>query len=845
MEGGKPENSSGPAAGIVRIPVPAGDVAGNGFFTILYVVVCYYYLITYRQAFHTFNSRIDMKNSVLLAMFLLTVVAGCARMAPEPIAVRIPSRPVDYLSEIKPLLDKRCAVCHSCYNSPCQLKLSSYEGVDRGGSKRPVYNATRMTTMDPTRLFVDAHSTAEWRKKNFHTVTESTAADGMNNSLMLQILDHKMKNPAVTGEYRSEANDLTCAESSIELDGYLSKHPNRGMPFGFPPLQQEEFELIAGWLAQGAKGPTDAEQERLTSPKAADAAEIVKWERFFNNPDPKYAMTARYLYEHLFLAHIKFGTDTNEYYELLRSTTPPGSPVELIDTVRPYDDPQVETFYYRFRKIHSTIVHKTHMVFHFDDAKLARFKELFIEPEWLQKPHRVGFNHILSANPFVSFEQIPPRSRYQFLLDNAHYIIMTFIRGPVCRGQVALNVIQDHFWVMFQDPDHDLSVLNPAFLKLQKENLIMPIEKGSKFPVYDLIGNRYDRAQERYYKARQEFYMMANYSGQGYDAIWKGNSASDTPVLTVYRHFDSASVHKGVLGNLPRTLWVMDYPQLERIYYALVAGFDVYGTLGHQLAIRLYMDGLREEGESNFLGFMPPELRRPMMESWYQGVDPGKVNYYDAGIPAAIEFKGDTPRQEFMEYVVNRHILKETGISFDKVNYVAAGDVFPPLPKQYESMKDYLQAFRSVSKPGTEFFSLVNDFNANVVYIRIRKNDGENVVVSMIINRWHDNVAFLFDEKSTLDPSKDNADFIPGFLGSYPNYFIDIRQDDLPDFFDLMAHLNEISKEEVDRRFAEYGVNRSNKDFWKHYDWFQERFAEEQPVQSGLFDLNRYYYKAF
>jgi len=30
-------------------------------------------------------------------------------------------------------------------------------------------------------------------------------------------------------------------------------------------------------------------------------------------------MTARYIYEHLFLAHIKFGTSTNEFFELVRS----------------------------------------------------------------------------------------------------------------------------------------------------------------------------------------------------------------------------------------------------------------------------------------------------------------------------------------------------------------------------------------------------------------------------------------------------------------------------------------------------------------------------------------------
>ncbi|RUM41529.1 MAG: peptidylprolyl isomerase [Desulfocapsa sp.] len=697
--------------------------------------------------------------------------------------------------------------------------------------------------MDPTRLFIDAKTTGEWRQKGFHTVTESTSASGTNNSLMLQILNHKMKNPQSTGEYYSEAEDLTCSETSIELDSYLSKHPNRGMPFGFPPLKQEEFQLISGWLAQGAQGPDPAEQEKLITPMAADAQQIQKWEIFLNNQDPKYAVTARYLYEHLFLAHIKFGTDTNEFYELLRSTTPPGEPVELIDTVRPYDPPGVDTFYYRFRKIHSTIVHKTHMVFNFDDEQFIRFQELFINSKWQQEPHIMGYGSKDSANPFVTFEQIPPRVRYQFLLDNAHYIIMTFIRGPVCRGQVALNVIPDQFWVMFQDPDHDMSVLYPAFLKNQSQNLIMPIEKGSKFPVWDLIGNKYDKAAERYYKNHQSFYMALNYNGIGYEGIWKGDKASDTPILTVYRHFDSASVHKGVLGDLPRTMWVMDYPLLERIYYALVAGFDVYGTLGHQLAIRLYMDGLREEGESYFLNYMPLKIRKKMFASWYKGIDPDKLNYYESQMPTGIEFKTDRPKLEFIEHVVNKHIKPEIGITFDPINFVPDGN-YPPLPEKYEVLDDYLQAFRSVSKPGTPFFSFVTDFNANIVFIRIRENNGNDVVLSMVINRWHDNVTFLFRETSTLDPSKDNVDFLKGFYGSYPNYFIDIAQDQLPDFFDLLANLDTTDIEEIRARFDTYGINRAESGFWEKYDWFQERFNKEQPVQAGLFDLNRYYYEA-
>jgi hypothetical protein len=783
-----------------------------------------------------------MRLAAIFRLIMVVFVAGCAAKALPPVQVKIPVRTIDYLTEIKPLLDKRCVVCHSCYNSPCQMKFDSFEGADRGATKWAVYNASRLTAMDPTRLFIDAQSTEEWRKKNFFSVTESTVANGMNDSIMIQLLFHKMKNPKSVGSYRPETDDLTCSANQNELGGYLEKHPNRGMPYGFPPLKQEEFEIIAGWLMQGAKGPNAAQQAELTTPKASDALAIQRWESFLNQDDAKHAMTARYLYEHLFLAHLKFGTPTNEFYEMVRSKTATGQPIDLIPTVRPYDDPGVGRVFYRFRKIHSTIVHKTHMVFDLDDPQLQRFEELFIQPEWLQPPHQVGYDPKLSANPFVAFEQIPARSRYQFLLDNALYTLMTFIQGPVCKGQIALNVIDDHFWIMFLDPDHDLSVKHPGFLKLYSDKLRMPIELGSNQRIFSALTDEYKKEAVEFYRARQDYYASHNYAGLDYDSIWKGTRGSDAPVLTVYRHFDSASVHKGVLGNLPKTLWVLDYPLLERIYYALVAGFDVYGTAGHQLSIRLYMDALRVEGESYFLDFLPPEKRQEIMQSWYKGIDLKKVSYYPSILPAKIFFTTGEPKREFMEFLVKKHLLPATGIAFDPINYLPAGVAYPGLPVKYETRDDYLRAFTSLSQPGTRFFSLMNEHNANLAYIRIRLKNGKDIAGSIVIIRWHDNVAFMFGEDSRLNPANDSADFIPGFIGSYPNYFVDVREEDLPDFFDLLANFKK-SPGDMDR-LAKYGVNRSDSRLWDVYDWFQQRYNEEEPIQGGLFDLNHYYYDA-
>jgi hypothetical protein len=776
-----------------------------------------------------------------LALLLLTL-AACAPKAPPPVAVEIPDRSIAYLTEVKPILDSRCVVCHSCYNSPCQLKLSSYEGLDRGASKKKVYNATRLKTMDPTRLFIDAQSTEEWRQKNFSSVTSSNTDQGFNNSLMLELLNHKMNNPKSKGEYFSEAEDLTCAENGSELGGYLEKHPNGGMPFGFPPLKKEEFSIIAGWLVQGAKGPDPQEQAILSAPAEKDLAPIRRWEDFFNQNDAKHTLTARYLYEHLFLAHITFDTTGETFYELVRSRTPTGEPLDLIATVRPYDDPETDRFYYRFRRIYSTIVHKTHMVFTLDEAELARLHKIFIEPQWLEEPHRVGYEPGLSANPFVTFEQIPPRSRYQFLLDHAHYIIMTFIRGPVCKGQIALNVISDHFWVMFMDPDHDLSLQYPGFLRLHADDLKMPTEQGSRFPVFKLLDNPYHKAIQQFFKARQEFYAAHYFNGLDYNAIWKGANLTDAPLLTVYRHFDSASVHKGVLGELPRTMWLIDYPLFERIYYSLVAGFDVYGTLGHQLAVRLYMDTLRVEGESYFLEFMPAKKRKEMLQSWYEGIKYKDIHTFQTKMPAGIPFNTEDNKREFVEHVVQNHILPEIKITFDPVNYFPGGTAHPPLPDKYENENDLLQGLRAVSRPGTSFVRLFDNYNTNLAYLRVRLPDEKDAVASLVVNRWHDNVTYLFGEDNVLDSSRDRIDVLPGFIGSYPNYFFDITIDNLPDFLNLLENMQD-SPEDL-QRLQTYSVNRANDDFWEHYDWFQKRFTEDQPIQSGLFDLNRYYFNA-
>ena len=135
--------------------------------------------------------------------------AACARVdKPSPtrdqamvdydILLTLPAEPISFQEQVRPVLERRCVVCHGCYDAPCQLKLSSYEGLARGAHKDKVYDGGRILEADPTRLFVDAKSTAEWRDKGFKPVlNEGTAEPRLNlqNSVLYRMLRLKQQHP--------------------------------------------------------------------------------------------------------------------------------------------------------------------------------------------------------------------------------------------------------------------------------------------------------------------------------------------------------------------------------------------------------------------------------------------------------------------------------------------------------------------------------------------------------------------------------------------------------------------------------------------------------------------------
>ncbi len=782
-----------------------------------------------------------------MSRFSVISVASLMLVVVQPIAAQQPptnlSRPAStqttprFSTDIRPILERKCITCHACYDAPCQLIMSSPEGLTRGANKNGVYDPQRLSPAKPTRLFVDGQHTSDWRKLDFFSVLNgSTGEGGSSTSLLMKMLrlgrqnrlapNKKIPPQIELGLHRQNACPLPS-----EFTSYAALRPHQGMPLGTTGLTDHEFTLIESWVAGGA--PVD---ERYLKLSKAEQEMIAAWETLLNKSDARSVLVARYLFEHLFLAHLHFDTtDQRNFFVLLRSRTPPGEEVQPVATPRPNDDPEGR-FYYRLRTLDQTIVQKTHITYDAGPEKLERIKTLFLSGDWsVDTPPSYGRSE--SANPFRTFRAIPAKARYQFLLDDAEFFVRSFIRGPVCRGQAATDVIRDHFWVLFQKPSSDPFMSDPEYRASVTPLLGLPGQDENLWQAGP-AWLRYRDDRQTYLGRRQVEYKEAQPLGPSLTDIWNGDGNYPGALLTVFRHFDNASVKRGFVGNYPKTVWVMDYAIIERSYYGLVVNFDVFGDVAHQLQTRLYFDLIRRESELNYLRFLPPDQREPIRLSWYRGLASIRMEltYFgvDTTTPTQVVYGSSNLQQEFADQVMHR--LKNLGGTRDPINRCKDDHCSASTPQSQHRTEIQETLRRLVGKPLREAPYI--SFFPDLALILIKSNDGENQVYSVVRNRAHADVAFILGEDLRLEPQKDTLTIIPGIAGSYPNFMFRVESGRLGDFASEL--LSSQSQEKFDAFVGRWGVRRTHPDFWEVLHDMLEYSKRTDPVQAGVLDINRY-----
>ncbi|GLR73944.1 fatty acid cis/trans isomerase [Aliivibrio sifiae] len=794
---------------------------------------------------HQYSFKIFRRATIIT---FVVIFSGCAtylglnydylygKQEPQPrIVAATDVQAEHYTNDIKPIIDNRCVVCHACYDAPCQLKMSSAEGIDRGANKDKVYEGTRLLAAKTTRMFIDAQTTDEWRKKGFTPVLNERLQSPEANTqagVIARMLTLKKNHPLPNEQILDDSWDFSIDRDQQcptieEMSTYEDKYPEWGMPYGLPQISDRENDTLMQWVSSGAP------MTSVASPASNELAEVNKWEAFLNLPSLKQQLTSRYIFEHLFVSHLYFDTEdirqqgTPTFFKLVRSKTAPGEPIDIIATRRPYDDPKVDSFYYRLEQVRETIVDKTHMPYALSDEKLDRIKSLFIEPDYTVTA-LPSYEPTVAANPLMAFNELPVEARYKFMLDDAQNTIMAFIKGPVCRGQLALDVINDHFWVFFVDPDLPHLSQSNEFYRSQAKNLTLPAERESNTlrPISNWI--HYAKQQGRFLRNKNAFMdeQLENNEHLTTKLIWDGNGSNTNASLTIFRHFDNASVVQGLIGEQPKTAWVVSYSLLERIHYLLVAGYDVYGNFGHQLITRMYMDLLRMEGESNFLALLPTKNREEEFADWYQDANlhlaeylEGDVNEFDK--PTEVIYKTDNPKKELLQ------MLKQ------RVEKVMPSRYLLESSKLSKESEKYLLKINQVHGESASIFP-------ELTFIMVEPKDRslDPQLFTLVRNSAHKNISSLFDEESNRVYERDTMTLVNGLLGSYPNAFWRTKESELPALAEQVLKVK--SDDDYKRLLDNYGVRRTDPAFWSFSDALIKQYKKNHPINAGVLDYNRF-----
>lgn len=791
-----------------------------------------------------------------LFFLIFTIIAGCTTIvykttdfesvygpsAPKPriltqdeILADSKRYSVSFYKDVKPILDSRCVVCHGCYDAPCQLKLGSIDGIDRGATKRLVYDFARLSAAEPTRLFVDETNTSGWREKDFHPVLNErsdTSEANLDNSILANLIDLKRLKPQpISGkldkDYDLDFDHTLQCPSVEEFDKYQREHPKWGMPYAMPNLSLQEEYILKTWLQEGAKA------EPMPPLSSQAQAAVAKWERYFNGASLKQKLVFRYLYEHLFIGHIHFrGHPDGEFFQWVRSKTPPGRPIVEINSIRPYDDPGPGPFYYRLRRVSETVVDKIHFVYELSDAKMQRYDELFFAPDY-SVTGLPSYEAEVAANPFRAFIELPLSSRYRFLLDDAYYFVSGFIKGPVCRGEAATSSIRDHFWVVFlRSGRFDQQKVSKALAE-NNQILGLPGEEADQIGLFGWA--KYEEFGEQYLAKKNEFIdsMLAKGQGFGIEDIWDGDQSNTNPALTVFRNFNSATVVKGLIGDTPLTGWVMDYPIFERLHYLLVAGFNVYGTAGHQLASRVYMDIVRQDAEDNFLRFMPAKQRKAIYDSWYLGVtglrtaDP----LFNVDRETQVQYATTNYKKEFFDQIRQR-LGESVGLS-DNIGRCEKMDCNQTDAKSAQLQVD--NALRNLARLKGRELTVFPEMSL----LRVKADDPDaDSVYTLLVNRSYSNISRILFQESSRIPESDTLTVTPGIVGSYPNFFFSVKKDRLEEFVQLARKASIERKPE--QFYSRFGIRRTNPEIWLYSDWFNKKYKQISGIEAGLLDMNRY-----
>lgn len=727
----------------------------------------------------------------ILSFFYFTTQSPNTLRSPASFKKTLHFENDEFISKVQPILEKRCVVCHSCYEAPCLMHFTSYEGIQRGLTKHErfeIFSDSLPNRIRDAPLYIGENNSPrwdqpEWAKRDFSAIFQTLPSgkiDLKNSLFALAIKQGRLNTPDFNYHENIDPEVHTCAQNSKELKSIYYKNPLRGMPYALLALEDSDYNILNEWMLRGAPGPTLETKNIWDLPSNPET--ILLFEKFFNKDNPKAQLTARYIYEHSIFAHIHFkGTSEKEFYELIRASNSHGAPKEIV--TEKANDLIKTPFVYRLRRVHDIIVRKNHVLWELDQNDLLEWKKLFHDTNWENEDNLQDYLSTLNnqdqKDPFKYFSPIPLNSRYIFMVNNAEMIMGEVIKSPSCSGKVATLAIKDHFWSFFLTPQ-----MNEKYLK-NKINSIPVDEK----------------------------------------------SVHQKMSLTFFRHHTNATVHKGLWGGTPQTFWLLDYKNYEDLYYNLVINYKPWANSAHQILTWKHMTANRQEAEKRFIDFLLSNdkgcknCKNLAWSSW-------EKNFFPLNISNQLMLNNSL---KFIQHQVSSIMEKSVNNELDKLN----GRPRKTPDQERTSIEKWEDEILNLTHK--KYFPFLQFF-PELVYVKLTDSFENEKVYSLIINKTYKTnnsiVAGTIDQNLILVPEENQLIIIEGLIGNHPNLFINLKIDESSEFTESLKKIKTLQDWKTFRN--QFAINRNSKDFWNVYDHFYSWQYKNSPLDSGAIDLNFY-----
>lgn len=773
---------------------------------------------------------------------------------------------------------QECATCHICGGAGCTQHVQNFDAIMRGSTNRNPFTNPLLGTDGPT-LKMEFTNTPELQKKLGFTATVAPvgATEEERNKAVLPRLVEEGKRPRTSQDLENLQEMWVdhikeYAYKKIKNPKELEEQVKQGksMPFG-QFISEENADKISH--IDASQRPLAASMVKLSTP--SDPEVVKTWETFFNAElkDPKQNFKAqlsrRYLFEHIAQAKIHFdesplvkadGTPggRGEFFELVRSSTPPGEEIKLVSSAeRPLnnDDPKAEKVYYRLRKITDIIADKNTTVLHLTNQVKNHWEDLFLKSEWPQVDGKAqpdlkvpGYE---TKNPFVYFEKIPGTLRSQFMLENAHLLINAMVQADVCTGVNATEAIRDSFGAVMLKPESDPSALDPS-LGLASFDHLDPTHSVATAQSHD---RDFIAAFEKQLKALKP-------GGLSLGDVWDGSplgkgaqaggEKNKNAYITVFRHHDNASAHIGALGQTPETMWLLSYGNFEKMFYDLVVNFKHWEKPDFKAASWMTFRGNRINGEDTFGLLLPEEQRLAFRErnthGWTALTEKGN-EMLGEGIPTGIaNVDSARPYEDVLSKlrtylgptVAGTTILNPDPLGGPRPLTAPSGD---PARDEIDRMLAPLAARPTWDAKKKQWISELPGISAampDVTWATIKDEQGREHDYTILVDRKYKahTMAGVLLPKLNAEPERDSLMVVPGHIGAFVNLVLQVPKSGLKE---LVAAAR-TSPEQLRKVVLDNGYNlrRDTEAFkaWKNQE--EAKRLAVSPIDGGKIDSGKY-----